>query len=378
MSSQNRSTSDRQRCVAFVSVTGGLGGPSRSLATVLPHMAGSFDRVLMAPSGTFTDVVRNRGSIEQYIRLPRWRRARRFSRLVAALRIALWAMRHRRLVLAIHANGQAELNLVAPAAIVAKVPIVVWAHASDASPSVLKLARLWRRWLRRVTWAAVSPEAHQVLLYAGLVSASTLVKQVPNPVDPTEVVTDSPLAHAGVNIAFLKGKVATGGFHLLPETISALSDLSVRWLIFTSAPKEAGSPEQHSTWRDLQSLGRGRVEFRGKIPKVDLAYAESDIVFCPSLRESFGRVAAEAMLNGIPVVASDIPPLRRLVGDEEAGLLFPPGDPQAAASQIRRLVEDPDLRSRLGQEGHNRAAEFLPERVVKQLCDLYGSPGGQP
>ncbi len=38
------------------------------------------------------------------------------------------------------------------------------------------------------------------------------------------------------------------------------------------------------------------------------------------------------MLNGIPVVASDIEPLRELLGDDEAGLLFPPGDAVAAAA----------------------------------------------
>ena len=65
---------------------------------------------------------------------------------------------------------------------------------------------------------------------------------------------------------------------------------------------------------------------------------------CPSVLESFCRVAAEAMLNGIPVVGSDLAPIRALLGDDEAGLLFPVGDTHRAAEAIARLVADGGLR----------------------------------
>ena len=73
-------------------------------------------------------------------------------------------------------------------------------------------------------------------------------------------------------------------------------------------------------------------------------YARCDVVVCPSVLDSFCRVAAEAMLNGIPVAGSDLPPIRALLGDDEAGLLFPVGDTEAAAEAIARLVGDERLR----------------------------------
>jgi glycosyltransferase involved in cell wall biosynthesis len=101
------------------------------------------------------------------------------------------------------------------------------------------------------------------------------------------------------------------------------------------------------------------------------AYARCDIVFVPSRRESFCRVAAEAMLNGIPVVASDLQPLQELLGDDEAGLLVPIDDRDAAVAALRRLASDEDLRRRLGAEGRRRAAAFSPEAVARAMRALY-------
>ena len=76
-------------------------------------------------------------------------------------------------------------------------------------------------------------------------------------------------------------------------------------------------------------------------------------------------------MNGIPVVATDIPALRHLLGDG-AGLLFPVGDTAAAAEAIRDLVTDPEQRQRAGAIGKERGAAFLPAGVAAQMCDLYG------
>ena len=355
--------------VVFVSVTAGLGGPSRCLATILPFLR-PVERVLCAPNGAFVDLVRRRDGIEHHLPLPRWKRAPRLARIAGALKFLWWALWQRRTILAIHANGQAELNLVAPAALVTRLPVVVWAHAYEASPSILVLGKVWRRLLRNVKWAAVSTEAREVLVDAGMVTRSTEVALVPNPIDPKDVVAPERISHEGVTIGFLKGKVATGGFQLLPDAVERLHDVPVRWLLFTGPPHDSAPPEQLDTWKRLQPWFGSRVEVRGKTPRVDLAYAECDIVFSPSLRESFGRVAAEAMLNMIPVVASDIPPLRRLV--DAGGLVFPAGDMDAATDHIRRLATDERLRRQLGEQGYKRAIAFLPDRIAEQLCQLYG------
>lgn len=78
-----------------------------------------------------------------------------------------------------------------------------------------------------------------------------------------------------------------------------------------------------------------------------------DIFAVPSVAdsESFGVAAIEASACGLPVVASRIGGLPEVVIDEETGILVPPGDPAALAGALERLIESPDLRTRLGLNG---------------------------
>jgi phosphatidylinositol alpha-mannosyltransferase len=78
------------------------------------------------------------------------------------------------------------------------------------------------------------------------------------------------------------------------------------------------------------------------------------------------------MMNGLQVAGSDIDPLLRLLGDDEAGIVFPSGDVAAASAAIRTLATDPALRRRLGVVGRRRAAEFAPAAITEQFVELYG------
>jgi glycosyltransferase involved in cell wall biosynthesis len=72
--------------------------------------------------------------------------------------------------------------------------------------------------------------------------------------------------------------------------------------------------------------------------------------------ESFGIVLIEAMACGLPTIATEYPGVRAVVDDGETGTLIPPGDAQAVASAIRRLVEaGPAGRASIGMTGREKA-----------------------
>jgi glycosyltransferase involved in cell wall biosynthesis len=112
----------------------------------------------------------------------------------------------------------------------------------------------------------------------------------------------------------------------------------------------------------------------GFLPHEELGrrYERAAVVACPSRREGFGVVAAEAMAHGRPVVASAVGGLLDLVADEETGLLVPAGDVTALRTALERLLGDAALRRRLGQAARERArAELSWDVVVDSTLEAY-------
>ncbi|MGI9119622.1 MAG: glycosyltransferase family 4 protein [Acidimicrobiales bacterium] len=358
----------------FVSCPSGVGGSTRSLATVLAHRDATLTAALVAPAGrSFAKLVDDHHLAD--IHLPFMANSVRalqpLLRAWASARLVAWAWRHRKHITAIHANGLKELSVVAPVAFLTRLPVVVWVHNFKLPPSMRILGGLWRHLLRKrtVRWAAVSPLAGDIARQTGLVGDAG-VALIPNPIDPADVLSTRREISAGsLTVGYLGSAERYKGFHLLADMVDSLEDLPLRWLLFTNPALD----RNQEAWQRLRALSlEGRVSVPGKLQDVRQAYAQCDIVVCPSLLESFCRVAAEAMMNGIPVVGSDLDPIRQLLGDDEAGLLFPPGDARSAAAAIRVLACDAGLRHRLGDAGRRRVSAFTPERVVGDLTALYG------
>jgi len=120
---------------------------------------------------------------------------------------------------------------------------------------------------------------------------------------------------------------------------------------------------------------RDRVpQARGFVPHDELHayYDRAAVVACPSRREGYGVVCAEAMAHGRPVVASAVGGLLDLVADGETGVLVEPGDVRALRAALERLLADERLRSCLGQAARARARERLSWAAsVEATLDAY-------
>jgi glycosyltransferase involved in cell wall biosynthesis len=358
--------------VLFVATPAALGGSNRSLVTLLTSLEGRVNRVLASPRfGSFLELVERRGLAEEYLTLPRkpGHPLDRILRLLGGFQIAWWTVRNRGRLSAIHANALTGLNLAAPAAIVSQRPVVVWIHDPVGSKWGTRLGPMLRRLLPKLEFAAVSPTAERVAVENGLCDPGDATI-IPNPIDPAEVLASRQrTGKTPIHIGILGGATQRKGFDLTPEVVEGLRDLPVSWKLYVYLEP---SDENRDVWKALDQYPRSLVDPVGKTSEVSEAYADLDIVFCPSRAESFCRVAAEAMMNGIPVVGSDIDPLKALLGNNEAGLIFPSTDARAAIAALRELVENPTLRNSLGETGRTRAARFAPEAIAAELADLYG------
>ncbi len=142
-----------------------------------------------------------------------------------------------------------------------------------------------------------------------------------------------------------------------------------------TAPGTEGWTEEMARLRHLRHrLGLSDVIiFLGAQDQETLPYfyAAADAVVMPSHYESFGLVALEAMACGTPVVASRVGGLTCTVVDGVTGFLVQPKSPEALADRLERLLANPALRQRLGQNGIRRARQFGWPAVADRVEALY-------
>ncbi|WP_246267225.1 glycosyltransferase family 4 protein [Nonomuraea typhae] len=125
----------------------------------------------------------------------------------------------------------------------------------------------------------------------------------------------------------------------------------------------------------VEELGLNSAILPGRVvPEEALkAQAAIDIFVCPREDLRVCRLVTplkpvEAMALGKPVVLSDLPALSELVGSDGAGLLVPPGDPEALAKALAGLREDPARRAEMGEAGR---AEVAAKRTWSRVAETY-------
>jgi glycosyltransferase involved in cell wall biosynthesis len=119
---------------------------------------------------------------------------------------------------------------------------------------------------------------------------------------------------------------------------------------------------------DQPDLG-GAIRFRGYVDRTGPVLAAASVVLVPSRVEPFGNTAVEGLFAQRPVVASNVQGLAEVVTDKRTGLLVTPDDPEALATAIACILDDPELAAGLAEAGRAEAmARFSSARYRRDIC----------
>jgi phosphatidylinositol alpha 1,6-mannosyltransferase len=172
------------------------------------------------------------------------------------------------------------------------------------------------------------------------------------------------IADHEIAIGFLGRLVMEKGLDVFSDTIDELLRNKVphKLLIVGDGPARS--------WLEARVPG---ASFAGFQQGSDLgrAVASMDVLFNPSITETFGNVTLEAMACGLPVVAAAATGSESLVDDNISGRLIRPGAVRQFAEALRAYVEQPDLRRSHGEAGQLRSRDFDWDRINHAVAAAY-------
>jgi 2-deoxystreptamine N-acetyl-D-glucosaminyltransferase/2-deoxystreptamine glucosyltransferase len=133
-------------------------------------------------------------------------------------------------------------------------------------------------------------------------------------------------------------------------------------------------PERKALEREAKRLGVGdRLRFVGFVAheRLPAVLAHADLLVLPSLYEELGTVLLEGMQAGLPVVASETGGIPEVIEDGVNGMLVAPGEPEALARAIDRLLADRGLARRLSERAKERAKDYDWEVLAERVLRVY-------
>jgi D-inositol-3-phosphate glycosyltransferase len=212
--------------------------------------------------------------------------------------------------------------------------------------------------------------------------ADDRVRVVPCGVDTRAFRPDgahSPARRGGHRVVSVSRLVARKG---IDDVIAALPGLPGTELLVAGGPppdRLDADPEATRLRALARELGVDRrVRLLGAVSRADVPplLRSADVVACVPWYEPFGIVPLEAMACGVPVVGSAVGGLLDTVADRRTGLLVPPHDPAAVTKAIGRLLDNPSVRVRMGEEAVARVRQqFTWPQVARSTLDVYRALG---
>jgi MMP alpha-(1->4)-mannosyltransferase len=182
-------------------------------------------------------------------------------------------------------------------------------------------------------------------------------------------------------LAVISSDVPLKGLAFLLEAVAKLrTETPDVHLVVIGRMRQEDPARRHVTRFGLEDA----VTFTGNISYDEMIrlYGTAEVAVVPSLYEGFSLPAIQAMASGLPLVCTSAGAIPEVAGtDGETALLVPPADAGALAVSIKRLLDDPDLRARLGAAARSRVLDrftwaAMAKGTVEQyriLLDDYGS-----
>lgn len=270
----------------------------------------------------------------------------------------------------VHANSAAPTQWLAPAAAWTRRPLLTHLHV---------------RYLRRSRFALLLHQADLVVGVAREVTRDlmadgydpTRVRTIYNGIDAARLENADPAALRarlgipdGVSVVGCTGSLIQRKGHdvLLRACAAQPADGPPFHLVIAGSGAERDALAALA--RDL-GLG-GRVHFAGHIADPASLYTMSDVFALASRREGLPLSLAEAGWFRLPAVATGVGGVAEIVLDGETGFVVPSEDHAAFAGALARLLADPALRGRLGQEARARVeADFTVRRMATEFMATY-------
>jgi glycosyltransferase involved in cell wall biosynthesis len=293
---------------------------------------------------------------------------RGFARPAAALQLVRFARWCRRERVAVVQTCDLYANTFGlPGAAIAGVPLRIGSRRElnpDKSRSQIALQRQAYRFATKVV--ANSASAAEALKKEGLAPESIAV--IANGIDGGRFQPHLPGRPLRTIITVANLRPEKGHETVIGAAASvAATHPHVRFRFVGDGPRR----------KTLESLVRARgleerIEFLGHREDIPALLSNADAFVLASRSEAFPNGVIEAMAAGLPVVASGVGGLLDLVDNGRTGILVPPGDPQALASALRGLLNDPARAASLGSEARREVlSRYSFDRMVAAFEDLY-------
>lgn len=252
-----------------------------------------------------------------------------------------------------------------------KKPKILHLHGLDTN--FLKRYHIQRFILNHIAdlYIAISRQMTKDLTELGIPKEK--IAYLPNGVD---VNSFCPKKEKEDNMLLFVGRITYGkGLHILLKTLHYLKESTHLVII---GPADWDLPYYHNLFstaiKKINQEGKHKITYLDALDQADIIewYQKASIFALPSFWEGFPVTILEALSCETPVVATPVGGIPEIVQNHENGILVPPNNPPKLAEAIQYLIDNKDIRTRMGREGRKWVTtNFSLDIITKKLCDIY-------